>query len=134
MKAKYLLALLSVLLMVVFPVFATVISTVTITVTKDGSNLADVYVEVYNSTGSKIFSGLTDANGQITLFNVTEGDYKVIVYYEGKVYEFKISVDTEHTAFTLSLSTTDWLKANWKLLAIAFGAGIVIALILSRLW
>ena len=131
MKAKYLLALLPVLLMIA-PVLAATIATVTITVVKDNSNLANVYVEVYDVNGTKIYSGLTDNNGQIALSNVTEGEYKVLVYYEGKVYEFKISVDEQHTAFNLSLGTTDWLKANWKLLAIGLGAGVVIGLILFR--
>ena len=131
MKAKYLLALLPVLLMIA-PVLAATIATVTITVVKDNSNLANVYVEVYDVNGTKIYSGLTDNNGQIALSNVTEGEYKVLVYYEGKVYEFKISVDERHTAFNLSLGTTDWLKANWKLLAIGLGAGVVIGLILFR--
>lgn len=109
----------------------TVVSQVTISVEKDGSPVSNVYVEVYDANDTRIFSGYTDANGAITLTNVTTGDYKIKVVYEDRFYIFDVKIDESTTEIKLDLSEVNWLKSNWKLLAIGAGAGILLILLLG---
>jgi len=109
----------------------TIVSQVTITVEKDGKAVTNAYVEVYDANNTRIFSGYTDANGKITLSNVTAGDYKIKVVYEDKLYIFNVKIDENTAEITLDLSEFNWLKSNWKLLAIGAGAGILLILLLG---
>jgi len=108
-----------------------IVSEVTITVEKDGKAVANVYVEVYNSNDTKVFSGYTNENGTITLSNITSGDYTVKVLYEDKLYIFNIKIDENTSEIKLDLSEFNWLKSNWKLLAIGAGAMFMLLLIMG---
>jgi len=109
----------------------TIVSQVTISVEKDGSPVSNVYVEVYDANDTRIFSGYTDVNGKITLSNVTAGDYKIKVVHEDRLYIFNVKIDENTTEIKLDLSEFNWLKSNWKILAIGAGAGVLLILIFS---
>ena len=108
-----------------------IVSEVTITVEKDGKAVTNAYVEVYDANDTRIFSGYTDTNGKITLSNVTTGDYKIKVVHEDRLYIFNVKIDENTTEIKLDLSEFNWLKSNWKLLAIGAGAGILVILLLG---
>ncbi len=109
-------------------VHASYVSVVTINIVKDGEPVR-AYIEIYDSNSTMIYNGTV--NGQIILYNISEGDYKVYVFHEGRSYVFKIHVSNTSNSFNLELKTTIWLQSNWQLLAIGAGAVIVVAIIFS---
>jgi len=117
-----------------------VLGTVTLKFTKDGQPVTDMLVEVYDSNGTLIFKGFTDANGQITIANITEGTYDVKCYVKNEFlnslveYKFEVEITSSQTEYTFDLSLgQSWKNINWRPLLIVAGLGILGFLILFGL-
>ncbi len=107
---------------------APVVDVVTINVLEDGRPVR-AYLEIYDGNKTLVYNGSVD--GRLLLYNVSEGDYTVYVYREGRSYVFRVYVSNTSNSFNLELKTTTWLQSNWQLLAIGVGAGIAFVLLVS---
>lgn len=131
LKKKAALATIAVLalIIVIAPIAAQ--TSVTIKVLKDGDPVSGVLVEVYDSDGTLVASGTTDANGTVT-FSLADGKYKAYVYYNGKVYakSFKVPDDTT-VKIELSMWSTPAFYANIVWILIGAGGTLVVLLIIG---
>ena len=126
------------LALMLFPVaLAGSVSQVTLKFVKDGQPLADILVEVYDSNNTVIYKGFTDSQGQVILYNVTEGNYTVKAYLKNEFlnslveYKFEVEITASQTTYEFDLSLgQSWKNINWRPLLIVAGLGILGFLIL----
>ena len=120
------------LLLVLVPVFASTSVDVTIKVTKDGSPLEGVYVEILDVNKDVVANGTTGADGTLLVQLEDGAKYTACVLYEGKIYS-KSFTASENATIEIPIGYTSWFYGNWMPMLIGGGIGIVIVVALVAL-
>lgn len=94
------------LLVAVLAVLSVVVATasynVAITVSDNGVPVSGAVVEAYDINNTLVASGVTNADGTVSL-NLTDGQYTLKILYGNNTYTYNITVDANHTVFEFDI-------------------------------
>ena len=111
MNRKILLSIIALTVLLGSMAYASVVPSLEIIVEKDNEPLVNATIELWQNN-TLAYRGVTDANGTVTLANVTIGNYTLYIYYKGHAYKRSIEITSNTTKITIDINHMDEITSR----------------------